>query len=675
MHLELNAKPVAPKDSSRIWQSLALIGILALAAFLRLNRLDLIDFRFDQAYALQYAQDIVRGYLWGVQPHGSVAGHPALYLYLIALPYLFTRSFVAIAAFHALLDVLAVLLVWWIGARYFNRRVAFIAGLLMAVAPWAIQFSRNLWPVPIPLFSAVLMIGLIEVAQRKNPWGWALSGLGVALVAGTHLSGVYVLPCVAVALFIGRKSFKPVPALLGALPILLVAGGFLLHDAAHNFENLRAYTSAVGGGAQWSSAVFEHLAWLSGGTGIASLTGNSFGAWQAQTPAWSAWLDALQVAWLALSIVITIAVVMRDAMNERRGGPATAWRAALVVLMWLGSIVLLQVRSSRPVMLQYLPVMLPAPFLLMALGADEGVKLLQRIGVRSRAAAVAGFALAGVALALITLSHINTTLQFTTFVDNHDTRGGHSLPVRSALAARQWALDSLAKTNGNGDVILVIKDFPTPWNEQAAILRGVMADMPHRFLNSEGDGLVFRPDVTRYIFAPGAENMLATLQSLAKPGTLITQSIETQPNSGLRYVFAELQGPIETAGYVDAPQATWDSGVTLTAHRIDKHDDQLTVNMLLRVLQTPADGADYHWFNHVMRGDERIAQADGAGVHPSSWRAGDRVWQSFNVQLPSPVPAGPLQVRLGSYTWPEVKDVMVSAQNAAPSDAVTVLVP
>lgn len=660
-------------SSRRILQAVALVAILALAAFLRLSRLDLIDFRFDQAYPLQYAQDIMRGHLWGVQPHGSVAGHPALYLYLIALPYLFTRSFIAIAAIHALLDVAAVLLTWWIGARYFNRRVAFIAGLLMAVAPWAIQFSRNLWPVPIPLFSAVLMVGLIEVAQRKNPWGWALSGLGVALVAGTHLSGVYVLPCVAVALFIGRKSFKPLPALLGVLPVLLVAGGFLLHDAAHDFENLRAYTSAVGGSAQWSSAVFAHLAWLSGGTGIASLTGNSFSAWQAQTPAWAAWLDALQVVWLALSIVITVVVIARDAMRERRGAPATAWRAALVILMWLGSIVLLQVRSSRPVMLQYLPVMLPAPFLLMALGADEMVKVLHRIGNRSRAVAVAGLSFAGVALALITLSQINTTLQFTAFVDARDTRGGHSLPVRSALAARQWSVDSLAKTNG--DVIVVIKDFPTPWNEQAAILRGVLADVPYRFLNSDGDGLVFRPDVTRYIFAPGAENMLATLQSLATPGTLITQSVETQPGSGLHYVFAELTGPIDTTGYLDAPTATWDSGVALNAHRIDKRDDALAVNMILRVLQTPADGSDYHWFNHVFSGDDRIAQTDAAGVHPSSWREGDLIWQSFNVQLPSPLPAGPLTLRIGSYTWPDVKGVAVTQPDKAPDNAVTVPLP
>lgn len=668
---------ISTNDSSRAHpglQALALIGILALAALLRLNRLDLIDFRFDQAYALQYAQDIVRGYLWGVQPHGSVAGHPALYLYLIALPYLFTRSFTAIAAFHALLDVLAVLLTWWIGARSFNRRVAFIAALLMAVAPWAIQFSRNLWPVPIPLFSAVLIFGLIEVAQLKNPWGWALSGLGVALVAGTHLSGVYVLPCVAIALFIGRKSFKLTPALLGVLPIALVAGGFIAHDAAHNFENLRAYTSAVGGGAQWSSAVFDHLAWLSGGTGIDSLTGNSYAVWQAQMPAWRMWIDALQVAWLALSIAVTIIAIVRDAMQERRGAPATAWRAALVVLMWLASIVLLQVRSSRPVMLQYLPVMLPAPFLLMAIGVDVGLRGLTKVSAGRRGLAIAGNSLAGIALALITLSQINTTLQLTQFVDMHDTRNGHGLPVRSALAARQWAVDSLAKT-GAGDVMVVIKDFPTPWNEQAAILRGVMADVPYRFLNSDGDGLVYRPDVTRYIFAPGAEGMLATLESLAPPGALITQSVETQPGAGLRYVFAELNGPLDQRGYIDAPQATWESGVTLAAHRIDKAAGNLRVNTILRVLQTPAEGADYHWFNHVMKGDERIAQTDGAGVHPSSWREGDLIWQAFNVALPQPVPAGPLTLRIGSYQWPDVKGVSVTLPDQPADSAVTVPVP
>src|SRR5512142_1650811 len=75
---------------------IALLG----AAFLRLYRLNLIDFRFDQAFALQYANDITHGYFWAVQPHGSVAAHPPVYLYLMALPYLFTSDFVSVVTFR-----------------------------------------------------------------------------------------------------------------------------------------------------------------------------------------------------------------------------------------------------------------------------------------------------------------------------------------------------------------------------------------------------------------------------------------------------------------------------------------------------------------------------------------------------------------------------------------------
>jgi hypothetical protein len=648
------------------WPHLIVLGlILLLAAFLRLNRLDLIDFRFDQAYPLQYAQDIVRGYLWGVQPHGSVASHPAAYLYVMALPYLVTRNFMTVVTYRVLLDVAAVGLTWLIGARYFNKRVGLIASLLFAVAPWGIQFARNMWPVPQPLFSAVLLIGLLEIVQRRNPWGWALSGLGIALVAGAHLGGVYVLPVALVAFVIGRKSFKLGPALLGLLPIALVAAAYLIHDAVRGFENLHTYLGAVGGGARFSADVLQFTAWLSGGTGLGSLTGQSSAAWVAGTPGWSPLLDGLQVAWLAASgIWVAVRVAQRRNLS------------ALIVLAWLAIPIALQLVSSRPVMLQYLPVLLPAPFLLMALALDNWLTL---VASSSRAVKMVAAGAAAMLVCAITLGQVATTLRFTTFVDANNTQGGYALPVRSALAARQGAADALASGHTSGDVIAVIKDFPTPWNEQAAILRAVLADLPYRFLNSEGDGFVYRPEGTHYIFAPGTEAMLNKVLAHAPAGAVISQSVETQPGSGLRYVYLQVRGPMDTDGFADAPRAMWENGVQLAGYRIQRQDGQVAIETVLRVTQTPPDGADYHWFNHVLAGEDKVAQTDGAGVHPSSWQAGDLIMQAFTVALPDPLPgasqSAPLQVRIGSYTWPDVQGVAV-AQDGKPDDnGITLPVP
>src|SRR5689334_1766498 len=86
-----------------------LIVILVLAAGLRLYALDLIDLRYDEASAPQYALSIAQGHWLAVAPFsGSVANHPSVYLYVLALPYLVSRDLMFIAAFRVFLDVLAI---------------------------------------------------------------------------------------------------------------------------------------------------------------------------------------------------------------------------------------------------------------------------------------------------------------------------------------------------------------------------------------------------------------------------------------------------------------------------------------------------------------------------------------------------------------------------------------
>ncbi|NJM41185.1 MAG: hypothetical protein HC853_10660, partial [Anaerolineae bacterium] len=104
-------------------------------------------------------------------------------------------------------------------------------------------------------------------------------------------------------------------------------------------------------------------------------------------------------------------------------------------------------------------------------------------------------------------------------------------------------------------VIVVIKGFPTPWNEQAAILRSVLADVPYRFLNSESDGLVLRPDTTRnihYLFAPGTEPMLQRLLQLTRPESVQQQHFVSKAD-GTRYTVVQLSQPLGSAAFNCSP--------------------------------------------------------------------------------------------------------------------------
>ena len=249
---QMDATSKAESISLYRTEMLLFVLVVALAAFMRLSRLDLIDVRFDEASAPQLALSIARGNLLPVAPFsGSVANHPPLFLYALALPYLFTRDFMIVAAWRALLDVLAVALLWWLCRRFFSVRVALIACLLFAVAPWAIQFARKLGILSLPLFQGVLLFGLLEAIQRKNAWGWAIAGLGLALSVGAHLTSIYLVPVFLIALIVGRKTLRWQPALAGALPLLLLAGVYFGFDAQQGFANTRS----VLGGSSRSCAV------------------------------------------------------------------------------------------------------------------------------------------------------------------------------------------------------------------------------------------------------------------------------------------------------------------------------------------------------------------------------------------------------------------------------------
>ncbi|MFN3705002.1 MAG: hypothetical protein ACK4WM_03275, partial [Thermoflexales bacterium] len=439
--------------------------------------------------------------------------------------------------------------------------------------------------------------------------------------------------------------------------------GFVLHDAARNFESLRAYLSVSADGGRLSSTSLQFAAWLGSGMGLSSLTGQAFDEWTRETPTVLFAPEVVLVIWLALACAWVTFCVLRQLGSER---------ARLIVLLWCMLPVALQAASSRPVMLQYLPFLLPAPFMVMAIAADDGLRVLPRLP-ENRGRLLRGVSF--VSIVLLLALQVALTLHFTSFIERHATQGGYGLPVRAVLATRQMAVESLRNGEVRSEVILVTSDFPTPWNEQAAILRAVMADVPHRFMSAGDDGFVFRPDQTHYILAPGAEALLSRMTSVARPGTVVVRSVEPQPNSSAQYTYVLLREPIATHEFQADLQAAWESHVALAGYRIayEPNRSELRIESILRVLNNSLDGADYHWFHHLFAGDEKIAQVDGQGVHPSAWREGDLIYQAFALRLPAQMMArSPVRLRIGSYHWPDVRNVPVRLSDGTLTDAVDI---
>ncbi len=140
---------------------------------------------------------------WQVFFEGNY-GREALFLYLMAVPLkLFGQSIWAIRLPAVLLGMGSVLLGYGIGTLAFNRRVGFVAGLLIAVSLWPVMQARwGLRAVSLTFFTALTIYLYILTLRRpgKAPTLWIAAGLALGLTLYTYIPA-RVFPLVILAWF------------------------------------------------------------------------------------------------------------------------------------------------------------------------------------------------------------------------------------------------------------------------------------------------------------------------------------------------------------------------------------------------------------------------------------------------------------------------------------------
>jgi hypothetical protein len=610
--------------------------LISLAAILRLYQIDLIDFRFDEASTAQWAIEIARGNLQLIAPFsGSVANHPPVMLYALALPYLLTYNVLVVAAWRVLLDVAAIPLIFLACQRHLNLRVALVACLLFAVAPWAVQLARNLRPVALPLTTALMLWGLLEAVHpregKTNDWGWPMASLGFALSAGNHLAAMYLAPvfviALGVALFTRQLRINRI-TLLALLPVLVLASSYLWYDANNGWRNISGYLRMSGETATLNDEAVRFALWGSGGAHLSDFTGSAFALWQAQVPAVFDWIDTIQIGLLVIGLVVCAIKLA----HTRRA-------VFLLLLLWLVLPVVLQLRHTRPLQMHYFTMLYPASFVLMALAANE----LSRFRI-------SGFKvkwLMSVLLVVVVGWQVYTAFRFYDFIERNDTSaGGYGLPVRnSLLVASARATDKIVVTPGGDPYV----------NEWATVFDVLLVGQPHRFTNAN-EGLILREQPAQYIFVPGTNEAYEQLLRYAQ--VTLTRTVTVRAGSNQNYVIVETQG-VNLAQVQSAPAQPWQSGTQLLGYAMQQ-TDQLNVQTFVKVWRSTPAGTDYHWYHHLYAGDARIGQADVGGVDATNWREGDILLHWVRLPLPANAAnATNLRVRMGSYTYPQLQPVML----------------
>ena len=149
-------------------KSLVVVGILLISAFLLFYKITtLIPFIGDQGWFYLSARDVVLGKSFPLV--GVAASHPwlhqgAYWTYMLAfMLWLFHFDPVSGAYLTALLGVVSVWLIYYVGKLYFSIRVGVIASFLYATSPLVITNSRMAYHTsPIPFFTLLFLLSLYQ---------------------------------------------------------------------------------------------------------------------------------------------------------------------------------------------------------------------------------------------------------------------------------------------------------------------------------------------------------------------------------------------------------------------------------------------------------------------------------------------------------------------------------
>ncbi|MCC7206615.1 MAG: hypothetical protein IT323_04875 [Anaerolineae bacterium] len=614
-----------------------LLGVVLLAAIFRLQNLFAIEHNVDHAYPVwQALMTLDRGFLPITAQGTSVLfANPALTGYLFVLPVALTRSPVGPYVLVIALNTLAVWLAYRAARQLGSPRAALIAAFLLAVNPWAVEYSRTTWVQALMPFFACLVFWLwlpVWLGTARRPARRTLIAmLAVAAMAQTYLLGFAILaPVGLLALVFHRripwKALALGAALFAAITALYAAG--LINQGDQTLARIQEF---AGGQSRLSGEALSHAARLVTGRDYAAARG--LDAPIQDAAARQALSEVVNVV-LALALVVGVAkaLIPGPSSAEGRGKYTGLNPDGVILLVWFTLPVALMSYVSRPVHPFYLLLTLPAGHVLAGLGGDAALQLTRA----RRWASVGMLAACGALIALIaglnvwryaeeTLAqpgaHGLTALPLGVGVDMLATLlPGPRAPDQAVYAdIEDWILNSFA-----GRLFPVIRDTNTAHTTTIPASGGV-------YLFFAAPGAPPQPprgpaDEMRYALADGSAVIRFTVAVRAIERCTGSAPTAIQSDVGIRFL-----------GYrIEQPLVAGREAVLCTAWRVES-----------------LPPGRFEWlyapFVHVFDASgARVAIGDGASTPGALWRQGDVQLKTIRVTLPGDA-AGPFTLRFGLY--------------------------
>lgn len=248
------ARPCALFKGLKTKERLLLLLIIAIAAFLRLYRIDdYMTFLGDEGRDVLIVRHILHGDLTLLGPTASVGGFflgPIYYYFMAPFLLLFNYHPVGPAVMVALFGIATVFLVYKIGSILFeNRTAGLVAATLYAISPVVIAYSRSSWnPNPMPFFSFLTLFTCYKGIEKNKESYFLLSGFLLGITLQLHYLATFIGAVLFVYLLVSELLNKENNWLLKLIKrYLLIFLGFLLglspflaFEARHGFPNTQS---------------------------------------------------------------------------------------------------------------------------------------------------------------------------------------------------------------------------------------------------------------------------------------------------------------------------------------------------------------------------------------------------------------------------------------------------
>ena len=422
-----------PLPTRRWWELACAAGIVALAGWLRLRDLGLVEFKYDEMTAVGLARRLLDGHLPTVGLQSSVGAlDPPFFIYALALPLSVRDDPLVATAFVGVCAAVAVGLTYLVLRPRFGALAALGAAALFATGPWAVLYGRKIWGQDLmPIFTVGLLWSLFAVLERPRTRAVLLVPVLVCLVFQLGFSGLALaVPAAVMLLYRSRDVHWPAFG-VGVVAAAFLLGPWLGHEVGHGFADVG---KLVSGGRGDPSSVLVSSGSIQAVRQTVRILG--VGNWdyvvgashaQLADEAGAAWRLA-RAAGIAAAVLLAVGFVTSAVAVVRGGGVRRRWpfvdldlhasRRALL-LVWLVGIWISYATSSRDMVFpHYLVVTYPVSFALAALGLSDLVEIA-RPRLRGAAAAVAV-----AVLALVVAGFVAFTLSFHRFLARHGGANG-----------------------------------------------------------------------------------------------------------------------------------------------------------------------------------------------------------------------------------------------------------